>query len=219
MELALTVADATGWEVVVVTMAPASAGAGLRRALAMGADRAIHVADPALAGSDLLPTSRVLAAIVRRESPEIVFFGAGSADTGASLLCAAVSERLGWPLLSRAASIALTGHRVRAFRRTDRGGIVAEADLPVVVSLAGPIGTIRHPGLSDIASARRKPVEVMTANRLGLSAEESGLAGSGTRVLGAAPGQVRSKQTTILDGPAAAERLFAILQEWGVGRG
>lgn len=219
VEAALTIRDATGWEVVVVSMGPAAAGPGLRRALAMGAERVILVSDPVLEGSDLIPTSRVLTAVIARQAPEIVIFGAWSPDVGTSLLCSAVSERLGWPLLSHAASIVMAGQRVRGTRRTDRGGSVAEAELPAVVGLAGPVGTPRHPALSAIASARRKPIEVVTAGGLGLSAAECGLAGSRTRLLGVDAGQSRTKQTTFIDGPDAAERLFAILVERGVSVG
>jgi electron transfer flavoprotein beta subunit len=209
VEVALSVRDVTGWEVVVVSMAPATARAGMRRALAMGADRATLVADRVLELSDLIPTSRLLAAVVAREAPELVIFGAGSPD--ASLLCSAVSERLGWPLLSHAASITIVGQGVRA----SRGGTVVEAECPVVVGLVGPVGTPRQPDLSAIASARRKAIAVVTAGSLGLIPEDGGLVGSRTRVLGVDPWEAPSKQTTLIDGPDAADQLFAILKEWG----
>jgi electron transfer flavoprotein beta subunit len=216
VEQALRVRDSTGWEVVVVSMAPASRGAGIQRALAMGADRAVHVADPALAGSDLVPTSRVLTAVLAREAPDLVVLGAGDPDNGSGMLPGAVSERLGWPLLSRVTALTISGDRVRGSRRTDRGGSVVEAGLPAVVSLAGPVGTPRHPVLSDIAAARRKRVDVVTSEELGLSPEACGLPGSGTRVLGVQPAPVRPEPAVLLDGPGSAERLFEILQARGV---
>jgi electron transfer flavoprotein beta subunit len=219
VELALRIREVRGGDVVVVTMAPESAMGAIRRALAMGADRAVLVSDPTLSGSDLMPTSRVLASVISREAPDLVLFGAGSGDGGGSVLSAAVAERLGWPVLTWAAAVEVDGRQVRASRRTDRGETVAETGLPAVVGLAGPVGTPRSPTLADIAAARRKPVDVLTADDLGLPHEARGVRGSGTTVAGVDAPRRTSAGATILDGQDAAERLFAILVERGVGVG
>ena len=94
-----------GAEVVIVSMGPESATESLRTALAMGADRAVLVSDPAAAGSDLVATSRVLAAVLERESADIVVFGQQTSDGGGAVLWAAVADRLRLPFVSQAAEL------------------------------------------------------------------------------------------------------------------
>ena len=98
VEEALRVKDAAGeGEVVLVSMGPAKAADALRKALAMGADRAVLVTDDAAAGSDLVGTSRVLAAALERESADLVLFGQQAGDSDGAVLWAAVAERLRRP--------------------------------------------------------------------------------------------------------------------------
>src|SRR5881398_3625502 len=103
-------------EVVVVTLGPASAADALRKALAMGADRALLVSDDAAAGSDLVATSRALAAALERESADLVLFGQQAADADGAVLWAAVADRLRRPLVSQAAELTVNGDSLRAKR-------------------------------------------------------------------------------------------------------
>ena len=120
IEEALRLKEGADAEVVVVTMGPAAATESLRTALGMGADRAVLVDDDAVAGSDLVATSRVLAAVLERESPDLVLFGQQTTDGGGAVLWAAVAERLQLPFVSQATKLTLgdgAGHR----RARDRG--------------------------------------------------------------------------------------------------
>src|SRR3954454_8392498 len=108
VEEALRVKEATGdAEVVVLSLGPARALDSLRKALAMGADRAVLVSDEGAAGSDLVATSRVLAKALEREGADLVLFGQQASDADGAVLWAAVAERLGRPVVSQAAELSL----------------------------------------------------------------------------------------------------------------
>src|SRR5437868_12862077 len=109
VEEALRLKESAGdAEVVVVSVGPANAADALRKALAMGADRALHVSDDAVAGSDLVATSKVLAKALGRESPDLVLFGHQASDSDGAVLWAAVAQRLRRPVVSQAAELSLT---------------------------------------------------------------------------------------------------------------
>src|ERR687888_53385 len=95
--------DDAGNEVVLFSLGPERAGDALRKALAMGADRVVLVSDEGVAGSDLVATSRLLAAALARENPDLVVFGQQASDSDGAVLWAAVAERLRRPLVSQAA--------------------------------------------------------------------------------------------------------------------
>src|ERR671934_909255 len=106
LEEALRIKEATGeGEVVVVSFGPSRAVDSLRKALAMGADRAVLVSDDGAAGSDLVATSRVLAAALEREQPDLVLFGQQANDSDGAVLWAAVADRLQRPLVSQVAEL------------------------------------------------------------------------------------------------------------------
>ena len=92
-------------EVVAVLMGPERAADSLRKALAIGADRAVHVSDEGLAGSDLVATSKALAKALEREGADLVLFGQQAGDSDGAVLWAAVADRLQLPVISQAASL------------------------------------------------------------------------------------------------------------------
>ena len=170
-------------EVVVLTMGPAAAADAIRRALAMGADRAVHVADDQAAGSDLVATSRVLAAALAREEPELVLFGQQSADSDGAVLPAAVAERLERPVISQVAELTVEGGKVRGKRQTEFGYDVIEAPLPAVIAVSDAVNEPRYPSLKGIMGAKKKPQEELSLSDLGVEAGDAGEAGSKTTVL------------------------------------
>ena len=121
IEAALNLKGDGGHEVVIVSMGPESATESLRTALAMGADRAVLVSDPAVAGSDLVATSKVLAAVLAREGADLVLFGQQTSDGGGAVLWAAVADRLRIPFVSQAAELTVDGETVRVVRETEIG--------------------------------------------------------------------------------------------------
>ena len=172
VEEALRIKESSGeGEVVLVSMGPERAMDALRKALAMGADRAVVVADDALAGSDLLPTSRVLAAALERESPDLILFGQQASDSDGAVLWAAVADRLRRPLISQAAELQVADGKARAKRQTEYGYDVLEAPLPAVVAVSDAINEPRYPSLKGIMGAKKKPQETLSLSDLGVDGE------------------------------------------------
>src|SRR3954470_19036049 len=171
-------------EVVVVSLGPAKAADSLRKALAMGADRAVLVSDDAAAGSDLVATSRLLGKALEREGADLVLFGQQASDSDGAVLWAAVAERLQRPVVSQAAELSLTGTTLRAKRQTEFGYDVIEAPLPAVVAVSDAINEPRYPSLKGIMGAKSKPQETLSLGDLGVEPERAGEEGSKTEVYG-----------------------------------
>src|SRR5205823_7088817 len=137
IEEALKLRDASGdGEVVVVSMGPERAMDALRKALAMGADRAVLVSDPALAGADLLGTAKALAVALEREGADIVLFGQQSADGDGACLWAAVAERLRRPTISQVSELTVVDGSITGKRQTEHGYDTIRAPLPAVVAVS-----------------------------------------------------------------------------------
>src|SRR5512133_4093557 len=133
VEEALRLKGDSETEVVAVSLGPQQALDSLRKALAMGADRAVLVSDDAAAGSDLVATSRLLAAALEKEDADLVLFGQQASDADGAVLWAAVAERLGRPVISQAAELKLDGETAHVKRQTEHGYDVIETALPAVV--------------------------------------------------------------------------------------
>src|ERR687897_1194657 len=169
VEEALRLKDATGeGEVVVLSMGPERALNSLRKALAMGADRAVLIADDAAAGSDLVATSSTLAKALERETPDLVLFGQQASDSDGAVLWAAVAEKLRRPVISQVAELTLADGKVRGKRQTEFGYDVIEAPLPAVVAVSDAINEPRYPALKGVMGAKSKPQEKPTLAELGV---------------------------------------------------
>jgi electron transfer flavoprotein beta subunit len=213
VEEALRVKERVGaGEVVLVTMGPPGAGDAIRKALAMGADRAVHVADEQAAGSDLVATSRVLAAALAREEPELVLFGQQSSDSDGAVLWAAVAERLERPVVSQVAELTVEGAKARGKRQTEYGYDVIEAPLPAVIAVSDAINEPRYPSLKGIMGAKKKPQEQLSLAELGVEAGQAGEQGSGTTVLALGEPPPRGESRRV-EGDDAAEKIVAFLEE------
>ncbi len=213
VEEALRVKGDSDAEVVVVSMGPERAADSLRKALAMGVDRAVLVCDDAAAGSDLVATSRVVAALLERESADLVLFGQQASDADGAVLWAAVAERLRLPVISQASELAVTEGSLRVKRQTEFGYDVIEAPLPAVVAVSDAINEPRYPSLKGIMGAKRKPQDVLSLGELGLEASAVGEAGSGTSVLALAEPPARGDARKIEGGGDAAEAIVEFLAE------
>jgi electron transfer flavoprotein beta subunit len=214
VEEALRLKEATGdGEVVLVSLGPPSALEAMRKALAMGADRSILVTDEAAAGSDLVPTSRALAAALERQDADLILFGQQSSDSDGAVLWAAVADLLRRPLISQAADVQLTDGKVRSKRQTEFGYDVIEAPLPAVVAVSDAINEPRYPSLKGIMGAKKKPQETLTLADLGLDAAAVGQAGSGTEVLGVNAPPPRGESRRVEDNGNAAQAIVEFLAE------
>jgi electron transfer flavoprotein beta subunit len=214
VEEALRVKEAGGdAEVVVVSLGPAGAADSLRKALAMGADRAVLVADDEAAGSDLVATSRVLAGALERESPDLILFGQQSSDSDGAVLWAAVADRLRLPMISQAAELTVAGGKATVKRQTEFGYDRIEAPLPAVVAVSDAINEPRYPSLKGIMGAKSKPQEQLTLSDLGLGAGAAGEAGSRTEVLALSPPPPRGESRKIEDDGSGAQQILDFLVE------
>jgi electron transfer flavoprotein beta subunit len=214
LEEALRIKERRGeGEVVAIMMAPPRAAESLRKTLAIGADRAVHVADEALAGSDLVATARVLAKAVEREQPDLVLLGQQGADSDGAVLWSALADLLRLPVVSQAASLELADGKVTAKRQTEYGYDVIEAPLPAVVGVSDAINEPRYPSLKGIMGAKKKPFETLAAADLGLDAAAAGESGSRTDVRSLADPPSRGESLRIEDDGAAAEKIVEYLVE------
>jgi electron transfer flavoprotein beta subunit len=205
-----------GDEVVAACMGPPPAAESLRTALAMGADRGVHVCDPALVGSDLLATSAVLAAVAEREHADLVLFGQQTSDGGGALLWGAVAERLGRPAVSQATALEIDGTSARVTRQTEHGDEVVEAPLPVLVAVTDAINEPRYTSLRGMIAAKKKPIEQLGVADLGLDPGSVGLAGARTEVRSTGAPPARTGGRRVEDPAAAAQAIVDFLAERGL---
>ena len=200
-------------EVVIVSLGPERALEAMRRALAMGADRIVLVADEGAAGSDLVATSRVLAAALEREGADLVLFGQQATDSDGAVLWAAVADRLQAPLISQVAELTLEDGKVRGKRQTEFGYDVIEAPLPAVVAVSDAINEPRYPSLKGIMGAKKKPQETLSLADLGVAAEDAGESGSRTTVEALNDPPARGDTVKIEDDGSAAQKIVDFLAE------
>ncbi len=211
VEEALRLKDASAeGEVVVVSMGPEKAMDSLRKALAMGADRAVLVSDEGAAGSDLVATSRVLAAALEREGADLVLFGQQASDADGAVLWAAVAERLRRPVISQVAELAVADGKAKGKRQTEFGYDTIEATLPAVIAVSDAINVPRYPSLKGIMGAKKKPADTLSLGDLGV---EAGEAGSRTSVLALGDPPPRGESRKIEDDGSAAEKIVEFLAE------
>ena len=213
VEEALRIKGDTDTEVVVVSLGPEKAADSLRKALAMGADRAVLVSDDAAAGSDLVATSRVLAAALEREGADLVLFGQQASDADGAVLWAAVAERLRRPVVSQAAELQVGDGAVHVKRQTEYGYDRIDAPLPAVVAVSDAINEPRYPSLKGIMGAKKKPQDVLSLGDLGLDAAAAGEAGSRTTVLALGDPPARADSRKIEDDGNAAQAIVDFLVE------
>jgi electron transfer flavoprotein beta subunit len=213
VEEALRLKGDSDTEVVVVTLGPAKAADSLRKALAMGADRALQVSDEGAAGSDLVATSRVLAKALERESADLILFGQQASDSDGAVLWAAVAERLRRPVVSQAAELSVQGGTLSVKRQTEFGYDVIEAPLPAVVAVSDAINEPRYPSLKGIMGAKKKPFDTMSLADLGVDSGDAGEAGSKTEVLALSDPPSRGDARKIEDDGSAAQAIVDFLAE------
>ncbi len=206
IEEGLRQAEAHGGEVTILSMGPEQASESIRKALSMGADKAIHLVDPGLEGSDALATSLALAAVLRRVGFELVILGSESTDARMGVLAAMLAERLGVPQASLAAKVEIDGTTISVQRQTDDGYNRVEASLPAVVSVVEKINEPRYPSFKGIMAAKKKPVETLSLADAGIDPAEVGLGAAATEVLSFEKRPPRQAGTIVKDeGDGAAK--------------
>ena len=207
-------------EVVVVSAGPEEVDESLRKCLAKGADRAIRVWDDALEGSDSIAIARVLAAVAKREAPQMMFAGVQSSDQAHACTGIAAAALLDWPHAAVVSHLAYApGTKIATLRRELEGGVLHEVEIqcPAVLTIQLGINTPRYASLRSIKQAAAKPIELLTATDLGLSAADVGPAGSLSRVRRMYIPEKGRAQLIEGDAAAQAARLAQIIREFTGG--
>jgi len=210
VELALTCAEATpGSEVVVVAMGPASAPTNLRKALAMGADRAVHVLDDALVGADHTLTATTLAAAITHIGFDLVIAGNVSTDGGGAVIPTMVAELLDVPAATGLSSLEVSPTGITGRRQTEVGSYGVRAALPAIVSITEALPDARFPNFKGIMAAKKKPFETMSLADLGVAAGDV----ARSIVIGVTQRPARTAGTTIVDEGDAGVQLAEFLSK------
>jgi electron transfer flavoprotein beta subunit len=154
----------------------------------MGADKAVHLSDEALAGSDAVTTARALVgAIGTVGQVDLVVAGNEASDGRGGAMAAMVAELLGYPALTHAREISVDGSSLTVKRETDEGVVHLTAELPAVVSVGEKINEPRYPSFKGIMAAKKKPVATLSLADAGLDAGAVGLGNALTTVTSASP--------------------------------
>ena len=183
IEEGLRLKEAQGGEVTILSMGPERATESIRKALSMGADKAIHVSDPALHGACAIQTAKVLAKAIGTTEWDLIIAGSESTDARLSVVPAMLAEALGVPQLTHARKLTVDGATATIERLTDGGYDTVQGATPAVVSVVEKINDPRYPSFKGIMAAKKKPVQTLTTADLGFSADEVGLASASTQVL------------------------------------
>ncbi len=202
-------------EVVAVTMGPDSAVRALHKAVALGADRSVHLSDDALQGSDVCATGYSLAKVLESESPDLVLLGQQSDDGECYTIGAVVADHLQMPSLTQVIKIDVTDGKLRCERQAEYGYDTVEIELPAVISVGDAINEPRYPSLKAIMGAKKKPLDGKATGDVGIDAGMVGEAGSKTTVLALNPPPAKQAGEIIEDEDTneTVEKIVAWLDE------
>ncbi|HEX4251826.1 MAG TPA: electron transfer flavoprotein subunit beta/FixA family protein [Pseudonocardia sp.] len=212
VEAALVLKEAQGGEVTVVCVGPDRANEAIRKALSMGADKAVHLSDAALHGSDAVQTAKALAKVIGTvEGYDLVIAGNEASDGRTGAVPAMIADVLGLPSLTHAQELAVDGTTVTVTRGTDDGITKLTAELPALVSVGEKINEPRYPSFKGIMAAKKKPVTALTLADAGIDAGEVGLANALTTVTEASPKPPKSGGEKIEDEGDGGDKVAAYL--------
>ncbi|WP_029391139.1 electron transfer flavoprotein subunit beta/FixA family protein [Streptomyces xiaopingdaonensis] len=212
VEQALQISEESGdAEVTVVTVGPEDARDAVRKALSMGADKAVHVEDEDIHGSDVAGTSLVLAKAIEKTGYDLVVCGMASTDGTMGVLPAMLAERLGVPQATLLSEVSVADGKVTGRRDGEAATEHLEAALPALVSVTDQSGEARYPSFKGIMAAKKKPVEELDLDDLDLEAEQVGLEGAWTKVEEANERPARTAGTVVKDEGEGGKQLAEFL--------
>lgn len=207
LEVALQIKDQDkSTQVVAMSMGPEEAAKGIRKALSMGADSGVHILDDGLAGADAARTAAVLAEALKSQQADVVLGGNESTDGRGGVVPAMIAEHLGLPLLGSLRTVDFSGGRVTGERQGDATTEVLSAALPAIVTVNERSAEARFPNFKGILTAKRKPVETVTAAELGIGASPAH-----TVILASSERPARVAGVKIVDDGSAGTTLAAFL--------
>ena len=211
VEMALQLVDKAGsGEVTVVSMGSAADVAGLRNALAMGAAKAVIVSDDSLRGTDALGTAKMLAAVIRRDVPDLILCATESSDGYTGTLPVQLAGLLGLPSITFAKSVAIDGANLKVERQTEAGYDEVISPLPCVVTVTAGVVEPRYASFKGIMAAKSKPVEILSVADLGLAGQVGG-AGARQEVTSVVAAESRQGGEKHVDEGDGAQRIVDYL--------
>jgi electron transfer flavoprotein beta subunit len=199
IEEGLRLKEAHGGEVTILTVGPERATESIRKALSMGADKAVHVSDEALHGSDAIQTAKVIAQALGTIEWDVAVAGSEATDSRAAILPALLAEALGVAQLTQARKVTVDGSTVTIERVTDTGYESVQGSTPAVISVVEKINDPRYPSFKGIMAAKSKPVTVLALSDLGIDAGAAGLANAWTQVVSFENAPPRAAGQTVKD--------------------
>jgi electron transfer flavoprotein beta subunit len=199
IEEGLRLKEAHEGEVTILTVGPERATESIRKALAMGADKAVHVTDEALHGSDVIATAKVIAKALGTLEWDVAIAGSEATDSRSAVVPALVAEALGAAQLTQARKVEVDGSTVTIERVTDTGYDKVQASTPAVISVVEKINDPRYPSFKGIMAAKSKPVDTKSLADLGVDAGEVGLAGAWSEVVSFENAPPRAAGQTVKD--------------------
>jgi electron transfer flavoprotein beta subunit len=199
IEEGLRLKEEHGGEVTILTVGPERATESIRKALSMGADKAVHVSDDALHGSDAVATAKALAKALGTLEWDLAIAGSEATDARGAVVPAMVAEILGVPQLTQARKVTVDGSTVTIERVTDTGYQKVEGSTPAVISVVEKINDPRYPSFKGIMAAKSKPIDVKALADIGLEAGEVGLENAWTQVASFENAPPRAAGQTVKD--------------------
>lgn len=201
--------------ITLISMGPDRATEAIRKGLSMGADSGVLVTDAALAGSDAIATSKVLAEVIKSVGFDLVFCGTESTDARMSVVPAMLAERLGWAQLTFAGAVKVdsSSSSVEIARMTESGVETMSAKFPCVISVIEKINEPRYPSFKGIMAAKKKVIENKSLADIGISASEVGSTAAWSVVADAKARPPRDKGVKIEDAGDAGTKLADYLAE------
>jgi len=184
VEEALQIREAQGGSVTVISMGPQKAVETIRTALAMGADKGVHINDPAAEGSDALATAKILYAALKEAPFDLIIAGHRAVDEDNYQVASAVAEYLGIPQVSMVVKAELLDGKIRCHRTIEGGTVVVEANLPALFTTQRGLNEPRYASLPGIMKAKKKPVDVKTIADLGIDPSTVGQANRKVKIKG-----------------------------------
>lgn len=215
IEEGIRMVEKHGGTCIVLTMGPPQAEEALRRALAMGADEAVHVCGREFAGADTFATSYTLARAIRKIGEfDLILCGKQTFEGDTGQVGPGVAEQLGIPQATYAIEIQVEGRQLRARRVLEDRYETLEMRLPALVSVVKQINEPRHPRLKNVLAAKRKPITVWGVDDLDVERDKIGLAGSPTSVVRVfAPERHHKGEILEGDTPVVVDKLVQKLKE------
>jgi electron transfer flavoprotein beta subunit len=199
IETGLQLKEAHGGEVTILSVGPERATESIRKALSMGADKAIHVSDEAIHGSDAIQTAKVIAAALDSVEWDVVVAGSEATDSRAAIVPALIAEALGVAQLTQARKVELDGTTLTIERVTETGFDKIQAETPAIISVVEKINEPRYPSFKGIMAAKSKPVDVKALADLGVDAGTVGLANAYSQVVSFENAPPRAAGQTVKD--------------------